>query len=89
MGLENNKAAHHIEVCPNSDTKITQIGWARSNIPSQSLQLGSSQLASEFAKEWDDKDRSLPNLPQELMFLEIETALPKISPLPSGSAGSG
>lgn len=89
MGLENNKAAHHIEVCPNTDAKITHIGWARCNIPSQSLQLGSSQLASEFAKEWDDRDPSPSNLPQELVFLEVETALPKISPLPSGSAGSG
>lgn len=90
MGLENNKAAHHIEVCRNSDAKITHIGWASSNISSRSLQLASSHLAAELSREYDTGDDMVPsNLPQELIFLEVETALPKLSPLPSGSAGSG
>lgn len=92
MGLENNKAAHHIEVCSRtSDAKITYIGWACSQIATRSTNTLTSRLKGEDADEW----RALHgggatiDLPRELTFLEIETALPKISPLPGSSAGNG
>ncbi|ROT40340.1 anaphase-promoting complex component Cut20/Apc4 [Sodiomyces alkalinus F11] len=100
MGLEYNKAAHHIPICPDSSAKITHIGWARNIIgnppnahshPSQQDQSLSSwqhDMAREL--ELGDKERPPPvDLPRELTFLEIDASLPKISPLPSSSAGDG
>ncbi|KJZ76009.1 hypothetical protein HIM_04465 [Hirsutella minnesotensis 3608] len=88
MGLENNKAAHHIQVCEASAAKITHIGWAGSNIAEKSNKLG--RLTDGMPDGWAMPDNDLPvDLPQELTFLEIDTALPKISPLPSSSAGAG
>ncbi len=88
MGLENNKAAHHIQICKASAAKITHIGWASSNIAAKSKKLG--RLADSLPESLRVRYDELPvDLPQELTFLEIDTALPKISPLPSSSAGSG
>jgi anaphase-promoting complex subunit 4 len=90
MGLENNKAAHHIKVGESSGNEITHIGWSSSRIADNR-----SSAVAQALKNNTDKDKSfngdgLPlDLPRELTFLEIDTALPKISPLPSSSAGSG
>jgi anaphase-promoting complex subunit 4 len=94
MSLENNKAAHHIDVCPRSTAQITHIGWSQSNIRSPSLKLASNHLENEFSKEWTSGQNGKGglaslSLPQELVYLEVLTALPKLSPLPSSSAGSG
>jgi anaphase-promoting complex subunit 4 len=93
MGLENNKTAHHIDVSPSSGAQITHIGWAQSTIHSPSLKLSPnhSHIADEISREWNGKAEapSSLSLPQELVFLDVMTALPKLSPLPSGSAGSG
>lgn len=93
MGLENDKTAHHIDVCPGASAQITHIGWAQSAIRSPSLALAANHthLADELSREWNGKDSapSRLSLPQELIFLEVMTALPKLSPLPSASAGSG
>lgn len=89
MGLENNKAAHHIAVCADDDTRITHIGWASCTIASKVTEFSprlKDEIVNELASFADDSHIS-PNLPEELTFLEVDTALPKISPLPVGSAG--
>lgn len=84
MGLENNKAAHHIKVCENREVKITHIGWVSNQIDN----LGSHKVPAVLRNGLLDEGIPM-DLPRELTFLEIDTALPKISPLPSGSAGGG
>ncbi|TQV92594.1 anaphase-promoting complex component Cut20/Apc4 [Cordyceps javanica] len=89
MSLENNKAVHQMQLCNDDAAKITHIGWATSII---NKQLGGKE--SNSGKQpleglsLDGRSGTL-NLPQELTFLEVDTALPKISPLPTASAGSG
>ncbi|PHH84072.1 hypothetical protein CDD83_2534 [Cordyceps sp. RAO-2017] len=90
MGLENNKAAHHVPVCEPAVKSITHIGWASSNIPSKASKSILDNLNDSVPAQWAHRNAGLPlDLPQELTFLEIDTALPKISPLPSASAGAG
>lgn len=90
MGLENNKAAHHIPVCDKADASITHIGWSTAVIASKTDSAISSRVRNEVTKGWTEPGAKVPlDLPQELIFLEVETALPKISPLPTSSAGAG
>ncbi|KAH7243294.1 anaphase-promoting complex, cyclosome, subunit 4-domain-containing protein [Fusarium redolens] len=90
MGLENNKAAHHIKVGESPGNKITHIGWASSSIAGKSSSAVSQALKDGLGKDSTRNGDGLPlDLPRELTFLEVDTALPKISPLPSSSAGSG
>ncbi|KAK7433094.1 hypothetical protein QQZ08_000023 [Neonectria magnoliae] len=90
MGLENNKAAHHIQVCESSEAKITHIGWASNNIANKGANVVAQALKGRLSEETGHLSDDIPlDLPRELTFLEVDTALPKISPLPSGSAGSG
>lgn len=89
MGLENNKAVHHMQLCNDSAAKITHIGWATSTIikkPGKKTSKPGEELLDGFHFE---NGSSVLNLPQELTFLEVDTALPKISPLPTASAGAG
>ncbi|KAM5345505.1 hypothetical protein ACJ41O_011367 [Fusarium nematophilum] len=89
MGLENNKAAHHIRAGEAPVTKITHIGWASSHIANSSDAVPKA-LKNGFDKGGTLREDNLPlDLPRELTFLEVDTALPKISPLPGSSAGSG
>ncbi|KAI1082374.1 anaphase-promoting complex, cyclosome, subunit 4-domain-containing protein [Whalleya microplaca] len=92
MGLETNKAVHQMPVCEADKSKITYIGWTRNNArPLASSASASSALTWEsLASRGVDASNSNPvtDLPKELTFLEVETALPKISPLPA-SGGSG
>ncbi|KAI2637390.1 anaphase-promoting complex, cyclosome, subunit 4-domain-containing protein [Xylaria nigripes] len=92
MGLESSKAVHQMTVCEAGRSKITSIGWAQ-NVAGKRPASGSQpcirtweQLASQGLDI--NKKNSVANLPRELKFLEIETALPKLSPLPA-SGGSG
>ena len=90
MGLENNKAAHHIKVGDTPGNKITHIGWASSSIAGKSSNAVSRALANNLDEDSALGGDGLPlDLPRELTFLEVDTALPKISPLPNSSAGSG
>ncbi|KAF7560005.1 hypothetical protein G7046_g4140 [Stylonectria norvegica] len=90
MGLENNKAAHHIRVSDTAETKITHIGWAYNTIVDRSLRSVTKALNNGLIREGAPGEEELAsNLPRELTFLEVDTALPKISPLPSASAGAG
>lgn len=89
MGLENNKAAHQIPVCDKAETAITHIGWSTAIIASKTDSAISSRPGDEITKGWAEPGGKIPlDLPQELTFLEVETALPKISPLPMSSAGA-
>ncbi|OHF02630.1 anaphase-promoting complex component Cut20/Apc4 [Colletotrichum orchidophilum] len=95
MGLENNKAAHHIRVCGDDTAapNITHIGWSR-NIVGKSQPKTRQPDVQPWQKLMSD-ELNLPggpaplDLPRELTFLEVDSALPKISPLPSSSAGAG
>lgn len=90
MGLENNKAAHHIKVGESSGNKITHIGWASGSIAGKSSSAVSQALKDGLGEDPTRNGGGLPlDLPRELTFLEVDTVLPKISPLPSSSAGSG
>ncbi|KAF5017949.1 hypothetical protein F66182_10096 [Fusarium sp. NRRL 66182] len=90
MGLESNRAAHHIKVGDAPGNKITHIGWASSNIAERGSDAVSQALKNNVGKDTTLSGDGLPlDLPRELTFLEVDTALPKISPLPSSSAGSG
>lgn len=91
MGLESNKAAHHIKVCEPSRAKITHIAWASCNISGKRSTSSTTEeltkgVARDFGRRTDGEELDLP---QELTFMEVDTALPKISPLPSASAGAG
>ncbi|RDA85012.1 hypothetical protein CP532_2051 [Ophiocordyceps camponoti-leonardi (nom. inval.)] len=90
MRLENNKVAHRIPVCQGTDAQITYIGWTGSNLPKKTFMSTAGLLASgTTASDAVLEANELPvDLPQALTFLEIDSALPKLSPLPSGSAGS-
>ncbi|KFG80853.1 putative anaphase-promoting complex component Cut20/Apc4 [Metarhizium anisopliae] len=88
MGLETNKAAHHIPVCRGT-ANISHIGWATCNVASKSPGDLLIQSKDGILTNTTTSDDNLPpNLPQELTFLEVDTALPKISPLPTSSAGA-
>ncbi|KAM0303587.1 hypothetical protein ACHAPM_003156 [Fusarium culmorum] len=90
MGLENNKAAHHLKVGDTPGNKITHIGWASSSITDNGSDVVNRALGNSLGDGSAINGDSLPlDLPRELTFLEVDTALPKISPLPNSSAGSG
>ncbi|KAI1501279.1 anaphase-promoting complex component Cut20/Apc4 [Biscogniauxia marginata] len=92
VGLETSKAVHQMPISEAGKSKITCIGWARNNAGRRLSSTGKSS-----SKTWEDLSshgldacdkKAALDLPRELTFLEIETALPKISPLPA-SGGSG
>ncbi|KAI0549467.1 anaphase-promoting complex, cyclosome, subunit 4-domain-containing protein [Xylaria curta] len=92
MGLETNKAVHQMAICEGGKFKITSIGWAQNlagKRPASTAQ-SSSRTWEQLASQGLDLSKKKPaaDLPRELTFLEIETALPKLSPLPA-SGGSG
>ncbi|KAI1808750.1 anaphase-promoting complex, cyclosome, subunit 4-domain-containing protein [Daldinia bambusicola] len=92
MGLETNKAVHQMPVCEMGKSRITCIGWARNNAGKRQNSTPASSTIS-----WEDiiprdvfpsSRKAAVDLPRELTFLEVESALPKLSPLPA-SGGSG
>ncbi|KAI1433985.1 anaphase-promoting complex, cyclosome, subunit 4-domain-containing protein [Xylaria sp. CBS 124048] len=92
MGLESSKAVHQVTISEAGRSKITTIDWAQ-NLAGKRPTSGAEpcirtweQLASQGLDI--NKKRSAADLPRELKFLEIETSLPKLSPLPA-SGGSG
>ncbi|KAI0449526.1 anaphase-promoting complex, cyclosome, subunit 4-domain-containing protein [Xylaria acuta] len=92
MGLETNKAVHQMAICEDGKSSITSIGWAQNlagKRPASTAQ-SSARTWEQLASQGLDlsKKKSAADLPRELTFLEIETALPKLSPLPA-SGGSG
>ncbi|CRK39037.1 hypothetical protein BN1723_000603 [Verticillium longisporum] len=93
MGLENNKAAHHIRVTEDQSAGITHIGWACNSVSKTDSVLKEADTASwrhALAEELQTAGNPPElDLPRELTFLDVESSLPKLSPLPSASAGEG
>ncbi|KAK3313486.1 anaphase-promoting complex, cyclosome, subunit 4-domain-containing protein [Apodospora peruviana] len=95
IGLESSKAMHHIRVSSGdgkSNEQIEFIAWSRNLTGDRRESKGSnSKKLDGTGIEVDDDgtEKSILDLPHELTFLEIETALPKLSPLPVSGGGSG
>lgn len=93
MGLENNKALHKIRTVEKEHTGFTYIGWSR-NLAGKRRSGAARKLLSEFEAPIRRGEggvggkEELLDLERDLTFLEVETALPKLSPLPV-SGGSG
>lgn len=92
MGLESNKAIHQISVCAADKSKITCIGWTCNITGRQSKSAKTSstriwETVSDHGLDARPRECSI-DLPRELTFLEVESSLPKLSPLPA-SGGSG
>jgi anaphase-promoting complex subunit 4 len=92
MGLETSKAVHQMTICEAGKSKITSIGWAQNLAGKRQDPTVASSIRTweQLASQGLDisKKKRAADLPRELTFLEIETALPKLSPLPA-SGGSG
>ncbi|KAF2969264.1 hypothetical protein GQX73_g4344 [Xylaria multiplex] len=92
MGLETSKAVHQITICEAGESNITSIGWAQNLAGKRPVSATQSPIKTweQLASQGLDliKKKPAADLPRELTFLEIETALPKLSPLPA-SGGSG
>ncbi len=89
MGLESNKAVHHMQICDHGEAEITHIGWATSQITHKPKKNLSDAFRNGLGEGATNGDVGFLDLPQELTFLEVDSALPKISPLPAGSADAG
>ncbi|KAK3504548.1 anaphase-promoting complex, cyclosome, subunit 4-domain-containing protein [Neurospora crassa] len=91
IGLESNKAVHHIRVAGHGGkpSKIEFIAWAKNETGKKSRARKHNDLPDlPWRDLMLDEKKHVLDLPHELTFLEIETALPKISPLPlSGGIG--
>ena len=91
IGLESNKAVHHIRVAGHGGkpSKIEFIAWAKNETGRKSRARKHNDLPDlPWRDLMLDEKKHVLDLPHELTFLEIETALPKISPLPlSGGIG--
>lgn len=87
VGLESSKAVHHIRVTADSTFKTEFIAWSRNLTRNRSgLSRPLNQLVSQGGLL--DEQKHPLDLPHDLEFVEIETALPKLSPLPvSGGTG--
>ncbi|KAI0883552.1 anaphase-promoting complex, cyclosome, subunit 4-domain-containing protein [Annulohypoxylon maeteangense] len=92
MGLETNKAVHQMPICETGKSRITCVGWGRNNAgrrPASASISSSLSLEDVLPKGLFPSGKNpVVDLPRELTFLEVETALPKLSPLPA-SGGSG
>lgn len=95
VGLENSKAVHNIHVADGGSADVLYIAWARNwtgqtRTRSRSKRpRGAAHHLLPATTDLDDRSDVL-DLPHELTFLEIDTALPKLSPLPvSGGSGYG
>lgn len=100
VGLESSKAVHHIRVWGGRDGggdaaaaggKIGFIAWVRNTTGESRRRNGRSgkgggqerRILLDGERTWD----VAVDLPRELVFLEAETSLPKLSPLPAGGSG--
>ncbi|KAK0621351.1 anaphase-promoting complex, cyclosome, subunit 4-domain-containing protein [Bombardia bombarda] len=93
VGLESSKAVHHIRVGDGATSRVDFIAWSRNVTGKRPATRSSSAAVGQLPSrsivlDDDDDKKDILDLPHELTFLEIETTLPKISPLPV-SGGSG
>jgi anaphase-promoting complex subunit 4 len=92
-GLEGGKAVYNIRVSEGDLSRISYIAWSRNYTGKQPAKKGRKKASAwdqliSGDLDIDEKQQDVLNLPHELSFLEIDTVLPKISPLPV-SGGSG
>lgn len=85
-GLEGSKAVQHVRICDAADAKIGFVAWVRNGTAEG---RGRKKLAGREGREermmlldGERKGDLAVDLPRELTFLEVETALPKLPPLP-------
>jgi len=91
FGFENAKAAHQIPITEKGQSKFAYIAWSRNLISrrGEDASLADSSWTEMLNEDVDSQDReNVLDLPMELTFIEVDTALPKLSPLPV-SGGSG
>lgn len=94
LGYENAKPAHQIPVYGKGQSKFAYIAWSRNRIARRGKKTSkggeeswTNLLDDEAVRDGKDEVDVL-SLPEELTFIEVDTALPKLSPLPV-SGGSG
>jgi anaphase-promoting complex subunit 4 len=90
LGAESSKVVHRIAVDTKGlgPTSVTCLGWV-SNIIRNKANWDLSQLKAISRKTGPEggldkeEDESSLDLPRDLSLIDIETSLPKLSPLPS------
>ncbi|KAK4044627.1 anaphase-promoting complex, cyclosome, subunit 4-domain-containing protein [Parachaetomium inaequale] len=96
VGLESSKAVHQIRVVSGDSGggdagKIGLIAWGRNVTGESGKRKGTDEKGGRQERRiLLDGERTgdvAVDLPRELVFLEVETALPKLSPLPAGGSG--
>lgn len=92
MDLEGSKAVDRINVSEDGSSHASYIAWSRNLTGKRHLQKakadGQYRKRVLSAGPNLEQKEDLIDLPHELTFLEVDTALPKISPLPvSGGTG--
>lgn len=101
LGIENTKVLHRIKptkVTVPGPSQVTYIAWVRNLTGRKHLSLAHADWAGKLQRLGLDEygveatlgegARAGVDLPQALTFLEIDTSLPKLSPLPvSGGVG--
>ena len=91
FGFENAKAAHQIPITEKGQSKFAYIAWSRNLIVKRGkdASFAESSWTGLLDEDVDSQDKeNVLDLPTELTFIEVDTALPKLSPLPV-SGGSG
>ena len=94
LGLTNShtgKSAHQFDYSKHSKSPISCVAWGITFIESTALceQLRSSKdnltLDDVISRNPQIKNLDVsPDLPRDLILLDVETSLPKLSPLPPG-----
>lgn len=95
-GIESTKALHQISPRESPQARVEYLGWTRNWTGKAYIRLAKSAqpmpLADLIPGALDgvapDERSDILDLPREITFLDVETSLPKLSPLPvSGGTG--
>jgi anaphase-promoting complex subunit 4 len=92
LGLEGGKPVHHLRVSDGGEGgKIEFLAWSRNFTEESRRRRKSGSRGGQERQMMLEGEKSgdlTADLPRELAFLEVETALPKLPPLPaSGTSG--
>ncbi|EJT81403.1 hypothetical protein GGTG_01383 [Gaeumannomyces tritici R3-111a-1] len=95
-GIESTKALHQISPRESPQAKVEYLGWTRNWTGKAHTRLAKSARSAALADlvpgvldgVAPDERSDMLDLPREVTFLDVETSLPKLSPLPvSGGTG--
>ncbi|KAL8370862.1 hypothetical protein RB595_000957 [Gaeumannomyces hyphopodioides] len=95
-GIESTKALHQISPRESPQARIEYLGWTRNWTGTAHSRLAKSAQSTALADlilgaldgVAPDERSDILDLPREITFLDVETSLPKLSPLPvSGGTG--